>query len=234
MNTCDSFERFSDTGVFHKPVGDYSTNSARSVINEVAEANAEECQYREPGRNDSFSVRLGRNDRVRSVLNDREKGRRRGSGAYPYAPAERPAVRPGITTWLPVPEPGITTWLPVPKPSITISLPVPEPGITTWLPVPEPGITTWPPTWLPTWSHESYNYQNTSTASTVACIQIDLLRRNYSPRHKRITQLIHHRHFTKSACRQNAARTFSKTLLVCVMIQINGESENRMRPSPLR
>ena len=201
MNTCDSFERFSDTGVFHKPVGDYSTNSARSVINEVAEANAEECQYREPGRNDSFSVRLGRNDRVRSVLNDREKGRRRGSGAYPYAPAERPAVRPGITTWLPVPEPGITTW---------------------------------PPTWLPTWSHESYNYQNTSTASTVACIQIDLLRRNYSPRHKRITQLIHHRHFTKSACRQNAARTFSKTLLVCVMIQINGESENRMRPSPLR
>ena len=71
MNTCDSFERFSDTGVFHKPEGDSSTNSARSVINEVAEANAEECQYREPGRNDSFSVRLGRNDRVRSVLNDR-------------------------------------------------------------------------------------------------------------------------------------------------------------------
>ncbi len=189
--------------MFHKPVGDSSTNSARSVINEVAEANAEECQYREPGRNDSFSVRLGRNDRVRSVLNDRvrpmlndrEKGRRRGSGAYPYAPAERPAVRPGITTWLPVPEPGITIRLPVPKPSIT----------------------TWPPTWLPTWSHESYNYQNTSTASTVACIQIDLLRRNYSPRHKRITQLIHHRHFTKSACRQNAARTFGKTLLVSVL-----------------
>ena len=139
MNTCDSFERFSDTGVFHKPVGDSSTNSARSVINEVDEANAEECQYREPGRNDSFSVRLGRNDGVRSVLNDRvrpmlndgvrsvlndrEKGRRRGSGAYPYAPAERPAVRPGITTWPPVTEPGITTWLPVP-----------EPGITTWLP----------------------------------------------------------------------------------------------------
>ena len=184
MNTCDSFERFSDTGVFHKPVGDSSTNSARSVINEVAEANAEECQYREPGRNDSFSVRLGRNDRVRSMLNDREKGRRRGSGAYPYAPAERPAVRPGITTWLPVPEPGITTW---------------------------------PPTWLPIWSHESYNYQNTSTASTVACIQIDLLRRNYSPRHKRITQLIHHRHFTKSTCRQNSARTFGKTLLVSVL-----------------
>ena len=163
MNTCDSFERFSDTGVFHKPVGDSSTNSARSVINEVAEANAEECQYREPGRNDSFSVRLGRNDGVRSVLNDivrsmlndREKGRRRGSGAYPYAPAERPAVRPGITTWLPVPKPSIT-------------------------------------------------------------------------------QLIHHRHFTKSACRQNAARTFGKTLLFCVMIQINEEPGYRMRPSPLR
>lgn len=149
MNTCDSFERFSDTGVFHKPVGDSSTNSARSVINEVAEANAEECQYREPGRNDSFSVRLGRNDGVRSVLNDREKGRRRGSGAYPYAPAERPAVRPGITTWLPVTEPGITTWPPVTEPGIT--------------------------------------------------------------------QLIHHRHFTKSTCRQNAARTFGKTLLVSVL-----------------
>lgn len=99
MNTCDSFERFSYTGVFHKPVGDSSTNSARSVINEVAEANAEECQYREPGRNDSFSVRLGRNDRVRSVLNDREKGRRRGSGAYTYTPAERPAVRHGIAVY---------------------------------------------------------------------------------------------------------------------------------------